>query len=410
MGEKLVRTRKEGDHFYAYFPELRRATLTNQIGAIIMDLFFNRDFVEPQSITSKINQKDFNVSEQEVKSFLSKIRDEIISPSSVGVPYIEDQLLSVPFSAELQLNRTCNLRCKHCIQRYESGYSGYMDTSQAHSIMKTLSGEGVFELNLTGGEVFLRPDILDLIAVACNDYNFGTNIITNGTLVDSSDIKELVKFKDRLAVAVSLEGPERVNDEIRGEGTFRKAISSINEMQSRGLEVEVELTINSKNIDIYDQLMKSLHEKGVTVNFTLYVSKSLDDPLAVSPSDYFEFVDELAKKPNQELIGFPSAALLNQIEGEGERNECRGALSGLSINADGEMVPCPFLEDLGFYEDKQLPEFDSDFVNTWQNNDLFQSFREGNMRECQARAYGYTGDRRSQDPFGIEAYRNFKKQ
>lgn len=151
MGEKLVRTRKEGDHFYAYFPELRRATLTNQTGAIIMDLFFNRDFVEPQSITSKINQKDFNVSEQEVKSFLSKIRDEIISPSSVGVPYIEDQLLSVPFSAELQLNRTCNLSCKHCIQGYESGYSGHMDTSQAHSIMKTLSGEGVFELNLTGG-------------------------------------------------------------------------------------------------------------------------------------------------------------------------------------------------------------------------------------------------------------------
>lgn len=258
--------------------------------------------------------------------------------------------------------------------------------------------------------MFLRPDILDLIAAACNDYNFGTNIITNGTLVDNSDIKELVKFKDRLAVAVSLEGPERVNDEIRGEGTFKKAISSINEMQSRGLDVEVELTINSKNINIYDQLMKSLHEKGVTVNFTLYVSKSLDDPLAVSPSDYFEFVDELAKKPNQELIGFPSAALLNQIEGEGERNECRGALSGLSINADGEMVPCPFLEDLGFYEDKQLPEFDSDFVNTWQNNDLFQSFREGNMRECQARAYGYTGDRRSQDPFGIETYRDFKKQ
>jgi len=74
------------------------------------------------------------------------------------------------------------------------------------------------------------------------------------------------------------------------------------------------------------------------------------------------------------------------------------------------MVPCPFLEEIGYYKSDRLPEFNENFLETWKNNYYFKKFRQGNLDECQACAYIFSGSVKGKDPYGIGAFLEYKKR
>jgi len=92
------------------------------------------------------------------------------------------------------------------------------------------------------------------------------------------------------------------------------------------------------------------------------------------------------------------------------RKECRATLSGLTIDVNGYMVPCPFLKLAGYYNKAKLPMFDKNFVQTWKNNYYFRKFRQGNLHECQARAFIFSKDIKGPDPYGIKAFKKYQEK
>lgn len=71
------------------------------------------------------------------------------------------------------------------------------------------------------------------------------------------------------------------------------------------------------------------------------------------------------------------------------------------------MVPCPFLQDVGYYDKIELPKFDKDFVNTWKTNEPFQAFWKGNLRERQARSYIFNKSLKKEDPYGVDDFKKY---
>ncbi|KKR07307.1 MAG: hypothetical protein UT32_C0013G0026 [Parcubacteria group bacterium GW2011_GWC2_39_14] len=94
------------------------------------------------------------------------------------------------------------------------------------------------------------------------------------------------------------------------------------------------------------------------------------------------------------------------------RKTCRATLSGLTIDVDGKMVTCPFLNEAGYYKNKKdkLPKIDNNFVKTWQNNKVFQQFRKENLNECIACSYLFAGSTKSQDPYGLKSYIKYRNK
>lgn len=89
--------------------------------------------------------------------------------------------------------------------------------------------DGFRWIDLTGGEVFLRKDIADIAAILqqhCRrlEYlHFPTNGLCNGTRETIEEIRQ--RFQGNLVITVSIDGPEEVNDEIRGSaGAFQKSV------------------------------------------------------------------------------------------------------------------------------------------------------------------------------------------
>jgi len=405
----IVKIRKESNCYLAYFIELRRIIPINYVGAKIIDMFFNKNH-PLDKIVNLINSKREIVNKKDISDFLQEIKKELTSPYEGGYPIISKKQLDVPIAVELQINTQCNLRCKHCCQ---ANYDKTMSIEQVKYILEILSRKKVFEINLTGGELFLHPNILEIIRLCCEKYNFATIIITNATLLTESLVKKLSKFKNNLAFLVSLEGVGEINDKIRGQGVFKRVDKVLKLLKKYGFYVEISSTINNLNINHYQELIDYAKSLNVPLNFNLFKPfKKEQKSLTLKPSQYFKFIEDIFRQRRLYglNIGLTNAAIAGELTNYKKRDTCRATLSGLSINVEGRMVPCPFLEEMGYYRTEKLPKFDEKFLNTWKNNYYFKKFRQGNLQECQACSYIFGGSLKEKDPYGIRAFLNYRRK
>ena len=149
-----------------------------------------------------------------------------------------------PLQAFFDVSYRCNLRCNMC-----HSLSLIEDSVATENNKKELTSEQIIKIirqlprntliTFTGGEPFLRKDMVDILTSACKSYK--CHIITNGTLVDEKTAYSLVELRSRsliatglMMVGVSLEGPEEIHDEIVAKkGSFQKAISAIELIQKQ---------------------------------------------------------------------------------------------------------------------------------------------------------------------------------
>jgi len=101
----------------------------------------------------------------------------------------------------------------------------------------------------TGGEPLFRTDLFDL-AYALHDadkeHNIQRCINSNGTLINGEIAKKLVNLFDD--IRISIDGLREVNDYLRGEGTFERALEAIDCIQMAGGDPTISVTITSINI------------------------------------------------------------------------------------------------------------------------------------------------------------------
>lgn len=103
--------------------------------------------------------------------------------------------------------------------------------------LKEASTLGVKEFYFTGGEPFLHPQIADIIRETLN-YGPAT-VLSNGTLITEAVAQRFGQIsrnsKYKLEFRISLESPiEAENDQIRGNGSFQRAITGIQALLHAG--------------------------------------------------------------------------------------------------------------------------------------------------------------------------------
>lgn len=67
-----------------------------------------------------------------------------------------------PVTCIIELLTQCNLKCKHCYIPENSQY--YLDKETVFDILSQLRDLGVLTVYFTGGEIFLRKDLLEIVA------------------------------------------------------------------------------------------------------------------------------------------------------------------------------------------------------------------------------------------------------
>ncbi|MFA5029380.1 MAG: radical SAM protein [Patescibacteria group bacterium] len=175
----------------------------------------------------------------------------------------------VPLKVTQYVTYRCNLACGFCGRRYLK--TSEMATEQIKKCMDEFKKMGTIFWSFNGGEPLLRPDIGELINYS-QKLGFKCSIMTNGTLIP----EKIEQLKGLDLVEVSLDGPEEINDAIRGQGTFKKVIKAIEILRANNILVCIDSVINSTNLDYLDELWKISEKYGTQLEFQPVIIHSGD--------------------------------------------------------------------------------------------------------------------------------------
>jgi MoaA/NifB/PqqE/SkfB family radical SAM enzyme len=179
-------------------------------------------------------------------------------------------VFSFPFNVTFVVTDRCNAKCKTCFKWRKD--QGEIRDSSLDEYRRIVASMGrVFWLTLSGGEVFLREDINDLIEVLCSGLRPSlVTIATNGTqplrvekvMRDLSHKYPKIKF----IINFSIDHIEEKHDAIRGlSNNFSLVIDSIQRIKKMSLGnvlIGVNMVISKYNfgefLQIYEWIQKHI--------------------------------------------------------------------------------------------------------------------------------------------------------
>lgn len=165
--------------------------------------------------------------------------------------------------AYLHVTQKCNLNCKGC----------YSDDDQRNTLVdasfgrickaiKELSDFGIQSLVISGGEPFLRDDLVEIVSYAKTNCGIpSVAVLTNGTRLGEAVLKRLAPIIDLLSV--SFDGcSEEAVAYIRGEQRFRQLVNAVQSIKKAGISAHIIPTIHSKNVKDIEDYVRLASELG----------------------------------------------------------------------------------------------------------------------------------------------------
>lgn len=173
-------------------------------------------------------------------------------------------------SAMVNITNRCTLSCRHCFVFRQANPNDPRNEMTTPRMIERLAqlqqAHGIKAMMWMGGEPLLRPDVL----LAGTKLFADNTITTNGT----RDLLEIPNCN----YVVSIDGPQEVNDSIRGEGSFSSVMNTLSRLP-RGFEPRVicQCVVTKLNEDCLEELVKHLETtRADGLTFTFYVPRKDD--------------------------------------------------------------------------------------------------------------------------------------
>ncbi len=272
------------------------------------------------------------------------------------------------------LTKRCNAKCPFCF--YLSGKDGPADTAEELSIdeiRRVSSSMGnLLWLAFSGGEIFLRDDLVEITKVFYETNRpaiilFPTNGLMPAVIRDRVGMILESCPESTIVVKLSVEGPESINDSIRGEGSFKKTMETYSALgglldEYPNFELGINTVFCSRNQNSMDELIELVNglEKIKTHTVSLIRGNVADERLKdVDMEKYYETVDRMAvnlRDNTSRVYRFRGAKLKaaqdilqrRLIYETYTRNRrmvpCHAGRLNLVVSETGDVYPCELLE------------------------------------------------------------------
>jgi MoaA/NifB/PqqE/SkfB family radical SAM enzyme len=301
--------------------------------------------------------------------------------------------LKEPYKVNLACTYRCNMRCRNCnIWKRKPESELTVD-----EIGKVFSNLNIEWLNLTGGEPFLREDLVDIVrAIKERSDPYILNITTNGFLTDKivSDFREIADMGiPRILCGISVDGPEREHDSLRGmRGSWDRAVSTYKDLISLSLQdlnVFFSYTISSSNSTLFHKTMEDIRERVSDVkksdfHFNIfhtsehYYSNPRERSFLSSVPDYLKSVPEGSRFPPAFLRKRYVKHASEYIDKLGTGLKCASLSSSCFIDPYGNVYPCiHFNRNLGSLRDNGY-----DITRIWKSEDTEMTRKDIAEKKC----------------------------
>ena len=258
-----------------------------------------------------------------------------------------------PIQLTFFLTSNCNANCPFCFYlSCKKDNALKTDELTLEEIKKiSVSIGNLLWLAFSGGEVFLREDLADIVKVFCENNKPSIILIpTNGLMPEA--IREKTEAilkrcsKSTVVVKLSLDGPEEINDTLRGvKGAFKKTLETYNKLRPlleryRNFELGFNSVFCSVNQDHIKDIRAIIRGLGGAATHTVSLVRGDMPDQGLKQIDirkYHETISALATDLEE------GASVLYRFRGsriKAAQDILQGELIYKTIMSNKKMLPC----------------------------------------------------------------------
>ena len=303
-----------------------------------------------------------------------------------------------PRSLDLSLTGRCNLACAYCFYADEMTGRRDLPTGRWLDFFAELRSLAVRSVTLSGGEVFMRRDLWELLDGVVG-ARLRYSLLTNGTMIDDRAIGELAREHRRRrldSIQVSIDGScAAVHDASRGAGSFEKALRGLRMLKEAGFPVTARVTVNPHNVDDLENTARlllgemGLSQIGTNDAMPMGTGCAHQDAIVLAPAQQVAAMKTLVRLaqvfPGRLHATAGSLALwrmyreMEEAKATGVKtrrwrmgflSSCGCMFAKLAVHHDGMIVPCSMLAaaSLGVMGETSIRSI-------WQDHPLLKEMR-----------------------------------
>lgn len=276
------------------------------------------------------------------------------------------------FFVQIELTSFCNLKCIHCYLG-EDHPTGGMAKDTVFNILDQLRAMGTLQVSFTGGEIFSRRDLPEILHYAKRN-DFSITLLTNNTLLTDSLIEEFKNTGVRL-VKISLYSMDsEIHDAITGHrGSWKKTVGNIENLVAANVPIQVSCPVMKQNLSSFTEVLQWGRKMHFNVKPDLLLTARFDfskdnlnhrlslEESKVAISGIIAVDEEYQKRVSLEYGTNNQRHPSDHICGVGT--------STLSVSANGDLYPCPvFPLKLGNISDDTI-------ANVWLHSPIIRELR-----------------------------------
>lgn len=264
---------------------------------------------------------------------------------------------------------SCNLRCQGCwvdvAHKQEK-----IEADAMHRLINEAKAEGNVFFGIVGGEPFMHPQLLDILAEHPDCY---FQIFTNGHFITDEKAKRIRKLGN-ITPLISVEGNEIISDQRRGrDGVYNKTMQGIQNCLDNHIFTGVCTSLCQTNIDdlLNEAWVDRLIEMGVMYTwFHIYRPMGPDSnpELCLTPEQQLQarkfVVNMRTKKP----------IIIVDAYFDHAGDALCPAATGIThhINPWGDIEPCPIVQ----FSTESIHEEGRNLKEKINGSEFLKEFRE----------------------------------
>lgn len=376
---KNVIIEKGGETYLLLDPDTPNWIVVNAVGKDVVTLCDGTHTAkEITEILCRKYDEFYEESVENILSFMNELRGKrFLQDFPFPAPDRLDKENLPLMDVWINVTNKCNLRCIHCHLDSGRPFKNEMTREEITGLIDGIKNLGMKKLVISGGEPFVRSDILDILEYAHKRGVKMIRVITNGTLIDDKTARALSELE--VNVQVSLDGAhERTHDSIRGKGTFKKTINGMKNLLKSNTDFYVCMTLMKRNMGEIKDMVSFLETLEVSaLHFSILQNKGRaeknESVVGFDNREFISVIGEIQDISKQTSLRITSEESIRmKIEKNFKNDLCGAGSSVISIAADGNVYPCAGLHEeefsAGNIRNQNIEEI-------WKKSDVLRKLR-----------------------------------
>jgi radical SAM protein with 4Fe4S-binding SPASM domain len=247
--------------------------------------------------------------------------------------------LHIPLSVHVDLTMRCNERCIHCYRVVERRPE--LTTDELKALLDGIAAAGTLYLTFSGGEIFLRKDLFELVAHA-RRLHFDVRLKTNALLVTRENAARLAALGVRQVDISIYSADPAVHDWVtKIPGSLERSLEGAALLRDAAVTVKLNCPLMKQNVGQHKELRALAERLGVLCGFDPMITAKNDgdmSPIAlrITRKDLLRVLQDPVLNPdvgNEACVTATPRSDLDDVPCGASHNACY-------VSAYGDVMPC----------------------------------------------------------------------